>query len=412
MLGLINARKSGLILILIALIGVLLVSVRPGLAQQNGAAATVAFNANLRTGPDASSSIVGSVSAGTIVTISARSGDSTWLLVTVPGGKRGWLMARQVDLASGVNLAALPVSAEIVSNSNTPSQNTLQPTPPPQLPAALPATEGAIAPFAPISGDLTAYAAQVTPAIRGAMRNVFALGQSLGNNPRVFAKVGDCLEGHVWFLYQYGDGKPYDLGPYTQLQATINYFMTAPRQGVPNPFIAESQAAHSAFTSASVQDAEWADPKLCHAGETPLQCEYRLDKPSVAIIMFGVVDVESLTASQFDSSLRSVIQQTLALGIIPIMSTAPENQAYGDKAAQFNRIVTEIAVENNVPLIHLRDALAPLPAHGLDRDGLHLTPGAGWVRVAFTPQQLQLGLSVWNLLALQSLENVWQGILS
>src|SRR5579859_5237015 len=412
MLGLLSVRKSVLLFILMGLCGALLVIAQPGLAQQNGPTATVAFNANLRSGPDSSSPIIGSISAGTVVTVSTRSGDSTWLLVAVPGGKRGWLMARQVQLATGVNLAAFPVSAEIISNTSVPSQSPSQATPPPQLRPSLSATQDANVQSAPISGDLTAYAAQVTPSIRAAMLNVLALGQSLGNNPRVFAKVGDCLEGHVWFLYQYGDGKPYDLGAYTQLQATINYFMTAPRQGVPNPFIAESQAAHSAFTSASVQDAEWADPKLCHAGETPLQCEYRLDKPSVAIIMFGVVDVESLTASQFDSSLRSVIQQTLALGIIPIMSTAPENQAYGDKAAQFNRIVTEIAVENNVPLIHLRDALVPLPAHGLDRDGLHLTPGAGWVRVAFTPQQLQLGLSVWNLLALQSLENVWQGILS
>src|SRR5258707_12551714 len=110
MFGLFDARKSGLILILMALCGALLILARPGFAQDSNAA-TVAFDANLRSGPDTGTSILASVPAGTVVSVSARSADSAWLLVTTPTGKRGWIMVRQVQLASSVNLAVLPVSA-------------------------------------------------------------------------------------------------------------------------------------------------------------------------------------------------------------------------------------------------------------------------------------------------------------
>src|SRR5215468_5298843 len=106
-----GAHKPGLILTLIALAlsGALLIFAQPGLAQ-GGASATVAFDANLRSGPDVGTSVLASVPAGTVVSVFARSADSAWLLVTTPGGKRGWIMARQVQLAAGVNLAALPAS--------------------------------------------------------------------------------------------------------------------------------------------------------------------------------------------------------------------------------------------------------------------------------------------------------------
>ncbi len=393
-------RKTVASLTLVVLVGLLTMNTTPSRAQET-TTATATVAANLRSGPGGSYPSLASVPPGTALTVLARSDDFTWLLVHTVRGTRGWVSVRQVQIAQSVNVANLPISSEIIPSPLSPSQN-----------GQTVATEQAFTPVPFAPGDLGVYAAQITPGVRNAMRKVYALGLQLGNNPRVFSKVGDCLEGQVWFLYQYGDGNPYELGNYGRLQDVINHFMVSPRPGVPNPYIAASQAAHAAFTSASVQDAEWADPKLCQVGESPLACEYRVNKPSVAIIMFGVVDVESLTAAQFSSSLRKVVKQTLALGIIPIMSTAPENLAYGDKAAQFNRIVTQIAAENSAPLIHLRDALYPLTDHGLDHDGLHLTPGAAWTRVAFTAPQLQLGLPVWNLLALQSLDNVWRHIMN
>ena len=415
-----TAPKTGLIVAVVTLIALMLTVTTPSWAQQaaitvttstvttstvttSTVTATAQVSASLRTGPDRNYPSVASIRAGTALTVSARSNDSAWLLVNSARGQRGWASARQVRLLQGAILANLPVSSEIIGDTGSQSVGA-------QGAQSQAATATAIPPT--IAGDPTRYAAQITPAVRAAMRRIYVQGLALGNNPRIFAKVGDCLEGFIWFLFQYGDGNAYDLGMYSRLQAAIDHFMVSPRSGVANPYVEQSQAAHPAFTSASVQDPEWTDPQVCQPNESPLVCEYRIDKPSVALVMFGVVDVESLTAAQFDTSMRSIVKQTLSHGIIPIMSTAPENLAYGDKAAQFNRIVTQIAAENSVPLIHLRDALYPLSDHGLDRDGLHLTPGAGWGRIAFTSDQLQLGLPVWNLLALESLDNVWRQIMN
>ena len=46
------------------------------------------------------------------------------------------------------------------------------------------------------------------------------------------------------------------------------------------------------FTAASALSPVWADPKVCLAGETPLGCEYRLQKPVMDFIMLGTNDLK------------------------------------------------------------------------------------------------------------------------
>jgi uncharacterized protein YraI len=368
-------------------------------AAQATLQAVASFNANLRCGPDSSYLIVGSAPTGTVATVEARSADSAWILVRLPSQVRGWAQTRQWALDG--DLATLPVSSEIVASAGS-------------APAPAAATQvGAPAqpPAANTAGKLT-FAAQITPAVRSTMRAVYLRGLARGNNPHVFSRIGDCLVGHVWFLFPFGTGQPYDLGDYGYLQAVINNFMASPRPGVANSFVTIGQAARSAFTSGSVLDPAWADPGLCQPGESPLLCEFRTAKPSVAFVMFGVVDVAAMSADDFGRILPQVIQQSLSNGVIPIMSTAPENPAFAAKAQRFNQIVISVAQRYRVPLINLRDALADLPNHGLDPDGIHLTPGASYVGGSFARQRLQEGFTLWNLLALQSLDTVWRQIMN
>ncbi len=368
-------------------------------AAQATLRATASFNANLRSGPDSSYLIVGSAPTGTVATVEARSADSVWILVRLPSQVRGWAQTRQWILDG--DLVTLPVSSEIIAG----------PAGAPTSAAATQAGAPARPPAANTAGKLT-FAAQISPAVRSAMRAVYQRGLARGNNPHVFSRIGDCLVGHVWFLFPFGTGQGYDLGDYGYLQAVINHFMASPRPGVANSFVSIGQASRSAFTSGSVLDPAWADPILCHPDESPLLCEFRTARPSVAFVMFGVVDVAAMSADDFRRILPKIIEQTLSNGVIPIMSTAPENPAFAAKARQFNQIVISVAQRYRVPLINLQDALVDLPNHGLDPDGIHLTPGAGYVGGSFARPKLQEGFTLWNLLALQSLDTVWRQIMN
>src|SRR5262249_8432790 len=136
--------------------------------------------------------------------------------------------------------------------------------------------------------DPLLYTAKFSPPIRKAMRAVFEKGKKLGNNPHVFAKAGECWSGEPWAYYQFGDGRPNNLGQYGYLQGAIDYFSVSPRPGVANSFVNRNLTARGGLTSFGEFDPVWADPKVCQADEAPILCEFRIDKPSVIIINFGI----------------------------------------------------------------------------------------------------------------------------
>jgi hypothetical protein len=198
------------------------------------------------------------------------------------------------------------------------------------------------------------------------------------------------------------------------LLEVINYFSVEPRPGAANSFITASQAAHSAFTSAIVlEGSNFTNPEFCQPGEVPLDCEYRLNKPAVSVIMFGVVDVLLMTPQQFNNYMRYIVKYTMDRGIVPVLSTAAENASNPSKSQQFNQIVARIANEKSLPLINLSAALAPLPNKGMDPDGIHLSRPADHSQTGFfTGDNLQYGYTMRNLVTLQALQEVIHQILN
>src|SRR5258707_9098483 len=159
----VTARKTGTILALVVVITLVSIAVTPSRAQQNvNAITTVA--ASLRSGPDRSYPSLDSVPAGTLLTVSARSDNSAWLLVMTTHGARGWASARQVQFTTGANLADLPVSSEII-NASAPKTQGVQATP--VQPVAVPT---AINPSPSTAGDsqiIDLHRYPIIPAIRG-----------------------------------------------------------------------------------------------------------------------------------------------------------------------------------------------------------------------------------------------------
>lgn len=254
----------------------------------------------------------------------------------------------------------------------------------------------------------------ILPAVSPAMRALYADGQRAGNNPRVFSKLGDCMTDNAEFLVPLAKGE-YDLRQYSPLKPVIDTFIGTPtRQGKPwtlDSFASPSLAAAGGFNSAGPLDSTWADPQWCLSGETPLACEYRVTRPSIALIMFGTNDVAATEPEAYEAYLRLIVTQTLERKIVPVLHTFPTRPENPERSALLNQIVVKVATDTGVPLVNLNRALAALPNQGVGiTDTTHLSiPPDGRVDV-FSNENLSYGFTQRNLVTLQALEVVLRAL--
>jgi hypothetical protein len=256
-------------------------------------------------------------------------------------------------------------------------------------------------------------AAPAIPGVTGRARAVFAAGRAVGTRADVFTKVGDCITDTFVFLVPFGEGG-YDLGPHGELEATIAHFTsTPPREGVANSFVNPSVAANSGFYSPDVLDPTWANGALCWAGESPLACEYRLTRPSVAIITFGLIDMQAADPDQFRAVMRRVVQTSINRGVVPVLTTIPLSPDYPmyHSGLVHNVITLDVAQEYDVPLINVWLAARELPNNGLEQDNFHLSSnGQRWI--AFGSDEFIYGHALRNLLTLQTLDVLRRDLLA
>ncbi len=229
------------------------------------------------------------------------------------------------------------------------------------------------------------------------MKQVYQAGLDAGNNPAVFSKIGDSNSVMPSFLSCYDFGsKGYDLGPYANLQPVITQFQWS--------FSRYSRGTKNGATAADMDGYNWYDDNVCWPYESALNCEYRLNNPSIAFIMFGTNDA-LMDSKIFREHLKSLVQKTLDRNIVPILGTKIDNLE-GDNS--FNEIIAETAAENEVPLWNLWRAEQPLPNHGLKEGDVH--PTANDTSLCnFSGEDLQkYGWTMRNLTALQVLDRVWR----
>jgi hypothetical protein len=150
------------------------------------------------------------------------------------------------------------------------------------------------------------------------------------------------------------------------------------------------------FNIYSTLDPTWAGAG-CLSGETPLECEYRLWRPSFVIISLEIT--YGLTAEGYALALSQILDYWIENGVVPIVATKADNRE-GDWSV--NAAIARTAWEYDVPLWNFLMATQPLPDFGLS-DGFHLT---------FAPNDFSAAanlLSGWtqrNLTALQTLHAV------
>lgn len=245
-------------------------------------------------------------------------------------------------------------------------------------------------------------------AIHPSMIALYKNGIAQGNNPRVMSKLGDCMTDSPNFLAPLAENR-FELGAYSSLKSVIQQFANTPaRNGQgwsKDSFATVSLTSAGGFNVAGPLDPTWSDPKWCSANETPLACEYRIAKPSIAIIMFGTNDVMATEPKLFEDALRQIVRETTAKNILPILSTFPTRPENPKKSAELNALVVKIAQETNAPLINLNRALASLANQGVDpTNSTHLSLPANGRADVFTSDGLQGGANMRNLLTLQAVE--------
>jgi len=223
-------------------------------------------------------------------------------------------------------------------------------------------------------------------------QEIYKLGQDLHNNPYAFSVVGDCESSPSWFLGDFDRGKSYySLGEYEDLELVINAFQGS--------FERKNLAVGNGFNTAAVLSPLWADPESCLQGETPLDCEIRLHHPAFVFILLGTNDIYQLDS--FEINMRKILDSLVGRGILPILATKADDLEGGNK---INAIITNLALEYDIPLWNFWRVVQTLPHQGLQSDGAHLT----WAKNYFDDPSAMLNAWPWrNLTALQVLDKVW-----
>jgi hypothetical protein len=347
----------------------------------SGRVAAIQAAVNLRTGPGSAFDIACQLNASTPIQVTGRTVESDWYEVISQDGMSGWAPGYSLELF--VNQEAVPV-VQFATETYQPSP-TPEPTSTPLPPATYP------------------YLSNLDPSIL----DIYRRGQELGNRANVFSKVGDSITVSAAFLFSIGNGF-YDLAEFNYLQPVIDHFSQETAL-TDNSFSNISMSAQVGWSALTPTRRGAGDEVYCSESETPLECEYRLVRPSMALIMLGTNDIPGTPITSFEIGLRAVIEQSIEMGVIPIISTLPPMNRPGmnSRVIQFNEIIRDLAIEYRIPLWDYWAPLQGLPDSGMGQDGVHPSVAPGGHYADFSEPYLQYGMVIRNLTALQALNAVW-----
>jgi hypothetical protein len=252
--------------------------------------------------------------------------------------------------------------------------------------------------------------------VAGHLEKLADRGERFGNNPGVFAKVGDSITASPSFLQALAC-QPSELGAWTGLQETLEFFgeTSVPRGGeeaqcsVSNSYSRLGVAAVGGWRAVDALSPRESFPEC--QGLPAVSCELQLLRPSIALIMFGTNDLEDFNAVEFRRYLASVARRVSGAGTIPVISTIPPRAQprFSPRVARFNAEIAALAENRALPLWNFwRQMTEPgVPGLGLSEDGVHpsvLCPPC--TAIDFRPPGLRYGYALRNLGALRVLDRL------
>jgi LysM repeat protein len=333
---------------------------------------TTGARLRLRRAPGASAQVLTMLPPATQLTVNARTQDDAWLRVQLPDGETGWVMAQFVS--DGSSIAIVPPTPQPVVRQSSGAWQPLL-------------LDGLVRPE-PYLRNFTARAIEI-----------YRDGLSKGNNPRAFALVGDSNTATTLFFDAF-DRNAYSLGDFAYLEETVQHFKGS--------FTNNSAAAIIGINTTRMMQTGRGDPARCLPSESPMQCEYRIKRPSVALILLGTND--RTIWQDFEANYRPIIEHTIARGIVPVLLTKGDDIEvdYGAPPDSINDAIRRLSDEYGVPLLDVKQAIAilGLPNNGMQPDGFHYNYPKGGSTTSFTGENLRYGFTIRNLTALQALDAV------
>jgi hypothetical protein len=227
----------------------------------------------------------------------------------------------------------------------------------------------------------------VIPQVPASARALYQQGLALGNDPHAFSILGDCQSLAETFLGIYDTDPAVVAGLPAGLQAVAASFHGS--------FNRQSPTVKGGTTAGAVLWDAWHENKYtCQAGESPLDCELRLHKPSIVIINLGThYETRNIIY------LRKILDRLTAQGIVPILTTKADNRELDDR---LNQEMALLAAEYDVPLWNFWAAVSDLP-----NNGVGMKKGEEFLGEIYLSDE---GLERHRYTALQALEAVWMGV--
>lgn len=205
----------------------------------------------------------------------------------------------------------------------------------------------------------------VVPEISDTAADIYWYGvQELDTNPHYLSRVGDCHSESGVFLGIY-DTEYYSLADEDKyLVDAINFFKGS--------FDTISYSVHAGLSVSSAMTNIWADPSVCERGESALECEIRVNNPSIMFVNLGSNWIPGVGMDVYYTYLSDIVRTLLDHGILPILSSKADN-VEGDNS--INETTAQVARDFDIPFYNFWAISQYLPNQGLDptRDGIHLS---------------------------------------
>ncbi|NIS82866.1 MAG: hypothetical protein GTO14_22305 [Anaerolineales bacterium] len=204
----------------------------------------------------------------------------------------------------------------------------------------------------------------VVPVIRENAIEIYLRGLEEGRDSQSFSIVGDC-QSIPNRLFRRINWAEFSLPPqYEYLQTTVDHFRLVWSR--PHVTVDLNMVAASMFSYF------WTDLDRCNPSEIPLECEFRLNNPSILLISIGS-NQKPGDNENFDLYMRKIVAYSIEHNVLPIIATKADPTEEG---FPLNQIMAQIAYDYDIPLWNLWAAVQDLPHHGLDPDDhmeIHLT---------------------------------------
>jgi hypothetical protein len=229
---------------------------------------------------------------------------------------------------------------------------------------------------------------------------VFQRARDNGRQMNGFVKVGDSITASRMYLTPLGEGI-YDLSAYPHLQHVLDYFGTDTNSA----FSQASVAVRNGWSTNDVLSMSRAVERGCPTGSTPMTCEYDRNPAAFALIMLGTNDAVVMTVDEFETNLETIVETTLSYNMVPILFTIPPIQRSPYDETPFNYAIIRVSQKYDVSVVNYWLAVQPLPNQGISSDQIHPSgPPSNAGTTLFTPEYLQYGYTMRNLVTLQGLD--------